>query len=92
MIPAQGLAGSHHLNCGGYGQPRHRNDRLGRQAAAHPVFDQRHGGAAPFYGKGFLSEVRRTPGDPSRGGDARDLIEQLYRGDAGADDDHVLVC
>src|SRR5215216_1780223 len=30
------------------------------------------------------------PGDPGRGGHARDLVEKLYRRDTATDDDHVL--
>jgi hypothetical protein len=72
------------------GQPRHRNDRIGRQAAPHPVFDQRHGGTATVLGEGARAELRPS-GDPGRGGDARNLVKQLYRRDTAANDDHVLV-
>src|SRR5918997_6340185 len=88
--PVQNPSGPHGLYRGGDRQPRHRNHRLGRQSAAHPVFDQRHGGTAAVLGKGTLAEIRRSPGDPGRRGDTRNLVEQLYRRDTAADNDNVL--
>src|ERR671916_3335237 len=35
-LPVQHPSGSHGLDRRGYGQPRYRNHRFGRQAAAHP--------------------------------------------------------
>jgi hypothetical protein len=45
---------------------------------------------AAVLGKGARAELRRPPGNPGRGCDARNLVEQLYRRDAAADHDHVL--
>ena len=49
-----------------------------------------HGGTAAVFGKVAGAELRRSAGDPCRGGDARDLVEQLNRQDTAANDDHVL--
>src|SRR5215218_1844645 len=88
--PVQHPSGWHGLDRRGYWQPRYRNDGIGRQAATYPVFDQRDGGTTAVLGKGARAKLRRSPGDPSRGCDARNLVEQLNRRDTAADHDNVL--
>src|SRR5215213_1260320 len=90
--PVQHAPCLHCLDRRGHGQPGYRNYGVGWQAAAYPVFDQRHGGTTAVLGEGARAELRRSAAYPRRGGHARDLVEQLYRRDTAADDDHVLAC
>lgn len=62
--PVQYALGLHSLDRRGNWQPCYRNDRIWRQAAVHPVFDQRHRRPSLILVKRTRTKLRRSYGCP----------------------------
>ena len=67
----------------------HADDAAGTPTLADRLLDQRDGAPAGVLVERSVAPDRWPAGDPRRGGDPRDLAEQLDGRGAAADDDDV---
>jgi len=75
---------------GGEHQPGHADHTARWLTGSYVSFHGGHGGTSGGGRELGLAEHRWAPGHPGGGGDLGDLVEQLHRGDTGADDEDVL--